>query len=264
MAFVFYSDGIGGSTGDSLVSASPLLATGVLYVDSVTGSDSYDGVQRSRPKATLAGAYAAAANGYVIVLLSTHSEQIASVVTVSLKNITIVGEGSSGGYPTAVLGGGNNVRITFSGDDCQLRNVKFTTSTATNSSSNVVVTGKRFSSAGNRFELTATDGCGLEIGVGSSYSRTGNDTFISTSTTIAAVPTYGMIVANGADGLELDGTVFSDGQYGFASYAFSYVSSTFPNIRAENLSLLLGAEFNCGTPYGYVHVGTSTGGGRVI
>jgi hypothetical protein len=265
MAFIFYPDGFGGSTGDSLATISPLMATHVLYVDSVTGDNAYDGVQRSKPKATIAGAYAAAANGTVIVCLESHTEATGSVVNVTLKNITIAGEGSSDGEPTATVGGAANVRLSISGDDCQIRGLKFTTSSATNVNTMVQVTGQRFSAVGCRFEMTGTDSVGLTLDVGADYATIDNCTIISTSETIASTPTNGVLVATGGDGLEIYDTVFSDGLYGFTGYAFSYSLATFDNIRAHNVSLLLGAEMNVGTAtYGYIHVGMSTGGGRVL
>lgn len=265
MAYVLYSTGLGGSTGDTLVSLYPILATKVLYVDSVTGSDTYDGLQRSRPKATLAGAsgaHASAANGTTIVLLSTHTETISTVLTVSLRNVTIVGEGSSSGSPTATIGGGNNSRITISGDSCQLLNIKFTASTTTNVNSIVNVTGKGVRLRGCRFECGANENAGLELTADADYNIVDACTFIATNTGVTTRPSYGMLVGGAPDGLILSGVVFSDGTYGFTNYAFSAASA--PNLIAENTSLLLGAEMNTGSSYGYVHVGTSTGGGRVV
>ena len=265
MAFLYYSDGVGGSAGDSLVTCSPLMASGVLYVDSVTGSNAYDGSQRTRPKATLAGAYAVATNGSVIVLLATHNETITSSVALTLKNITVVGEGQSSGQPTATITMGNNVAIALQGVGNQLRNIKFAEATTPSSVPKVNVTAARCSIFGCRFECGPNTTSGVTLDAGSTYPTIRDSTFISTATSIASVPTYGLLMGSGADGLEIYDTVFSDGAYGFGSAAFGYVSAVIPNIRAENVSLLLGAEMSVGTnPYGYIHIGTSTGGGKVF
>lgn len=262
MAYILYSDGVGGSTGASFVSLYPLLATKVIYVNSTTGSNSYDGLQRSRPKATLAGANAIAATGSTIVLLSTHSEVIATVETISIKGVTIVGEGSSGGYPTATIGGGNNARLAISGDSCRLLNVKFSASTTTNVNSMVGLTGKGITVSGCKFECGASENAGLELTADADFAMIGDNTFIATNTVVTTRPSYGMLVGGAADGITLSGTIFSDGTYGFTNYALSCANTV--SIFAENLSLLLGAEMNSGTSYGYIHVGTSTGGGRVV
>lgn len=264
MALIMFTDGFGGSSGDVLVSYRPVFATGVIYVDSVTGNNSYAGTQRDRPLATLAAANSASANGTVIVLLSTHSETIASTVTISNNYVTVVGEGSSSGIPTATIATGANTGITVSGVGVQLRNFKLATSTSTNTDPRIAVTGSRFSAVGLYCQCSGTDeDAAIDLQSGSTAATIQNCTFISTATSATDLPTDGLLVRNAGNGLELDGCVFSDGTYGFSSYAFNG-NGDLPNIRAENISLLLGAVMRVGSAYGYVHVGTSTGGGRVV
>ncbi len=262
MAFVLYTDGIGGETGDSLSSTSPLLATEILYVDSVTGSDLYTGNQRSRPKATISGAFLDSAAGGIIVLLSTHSEVISSVVDITAKGVTIIGEGSADGYPTATIDGGNNARLMLTGDSCQLINVKFTASTTANGNSMVGGVGKGLCIRGCLFQMGASDNAGLELTADADFSLIEGCTFIATNTGVTSRPNYGLLVGGAPDGIRMSGNVFSDGTYGFANYACSAANTV--SIFAVNTSLLLGAEMNTGSAYGYVHVGTSTGGGRVV
>lgn len=264
MALISFNGGIGGSAGDTLVTNStPLLASKVLYVDSVTGNNSYAGDQRDRPLATLAAANTASANGTIIVLLSTHNETLAAPVTISNNYVTVVGEGSSSGVPTAAFATGANTGIIASGVGVQLRNFKLKTSTSTNTDPRITATGTRFSAIGLYCECSGTDeDAAIDLQTGSTCALVKDCTFISTATTAGDLPTYGLLVTNAGNGLELVGVTFSDGSYGFSQKAFSG-NGTLPNVRAENVSLLLGAQMAVGSAYGYVHVGTSTGGGRV-
>lgn len=263
MAFTLFQGGIGGSSGDTLTTnTGPLLATKIIYVDSVTGNTAYSGLQRDRPKATLAQANSIAANGCIIVLLSTHTETISSLVTISTNYTTVVGEGSSSGIPTATLATTNITGITISGVGVQLRNIKLATSTSQNTDPRITVTGTRFSAIGVYAQCSGTDeDAAIDLQAGSTCATIKNCTFVSTATAATDLPTYGLLVSNGGNGLEMDGCVFDDGTYGFSEYA-CYGAGTLPNIRAENVSLLRGAEMRV-TGYGYVHVGTVSGGGRV-
>ncbi len=264
MALSLYTDGAGASSGDRLVTTSPLYCPALFYLDSVTGSDSYAGVQRSKPFATLGAAVtAASAAGAVIVVLSTHAETLAAKVTVA-QAITIVGEGSSSGYPTATFTPSvDDVAITCSTAGFQLRNLKFAARSVDSSNAKVFVNAANFTCIGCRFESSVHDissgGYGLELGT-SATATVRDCSFASTSTTIGTLPVIGLY-NNGT--LNMYDTEFSDGSYGYSSYAYSQGSSA--KLRAEGIALLLGAEMYIGAGATYhVNVSSSSGGGRIV
>jgi hypothetical protein len=264
MAIYSFPGGIGGSSGDSLVTAAELMATKVVFVDSVTGSDANDGLSRAKPKATLAGAYAIAANGTTIVLFATHSEAVSSVVTVSVNRVTIVGEGSSGGQPTATLTQGNNVVIQASGIGCQIRNVKFAEASTASVSSKVIFSGARGSTVGCRFECGPNTSVGLELTTDADHFTDRGSTFISTSTS-SSQPARGMLLGTAPTGVELYNTVFDAGTKNFSAGALTYSAVSPVDLFAEGISLLRGATMEIGTSvYGVVNAATVTGGGRIF
>jgi len=121
--------GIGGQTGNILATCRPLIVTGnIFYLSSVSGSDTNDGLERNRPFATLAAAYAVTSDWDIIVLLSDHSEVLAADLAMT-KSLTIVGEGNSSGSPTATIDAAGFSVISYSGATCSyyldFRNIKF-------------------------------------------------------------------------------------------------------------------------------------------
>jgi hypothetical protein len=66
--------------------------------------------------------------------------------------------------------------------------------------------------------------------------------------------------------LELDGVTFSAGTVGFSDpYAFASGGNIINRLKAENISLLLGADFiaNAVGTTGYVNPQLATSGGRI-
>ncbi|MEY4931756.1 MAG: hypothetical protein RLZZ403_76, partial [Pseudomonadota bacterium] len=102
---ISYPNGIGGSTGDSLALAKPLMMSGsVWYVDSATGTDAAGsaGKDRSKPLATLATAVSNASDDDIIVFFDGHEETLTSAQTLG-KRLSLIGEGSDAGVPTVTF-----------------------------------------------------------------------------------------------------------------------------------------------------------------
>ncbi len=90
-----------------LPSGSAIASGNVIFLSSVTGSSSYDGLSLATPKATLAAASTActANNGDIIYVLSGHAETISTstAITLSKAGITIIGLGIGANRPTFTL-----------------------------------------------------------------------------------------------------------------------------------------------------------------
>lgn len=128
MSATHYPHGLGGSTGDSLVTNDNFYSTYiVLFVSSVLGDDDNLGLTRSQPKATLASAvtFANTQDHVLIVLMDGHGEVVTSTISMT-SSMTIVGEGrDANGDPTVWLQSNmsSGVMLDMGDDLSQLRNV---------------------------------------------------------------------------------------------------------------------------------------------
>jgi len=266
---VFLPNGIGESLGDSLVTNEPLYMSGdVWYVDSESGSDAGGsaGQDRAAPLATLSQAVTNAADDDIVVLMSTHTEDIASTVTLS-KRLTIVGAGQSEGKPTATLrlDDASASLLDVQSDQVQLRNIYFgpTQKAATghqvevgdNSSghSDVVIRGCYFELGGN------DDAAAVYVHSTNSDVTLRSCTFKNESGSAQAA--QALYVETGATHVVLEGVVFDGGSQGFSDYYAAEIDAT--SLYAEEVSCLRGADLKLTNSNGYAHVGTATGGSRV-
>lgn len=259
----FYADGVGGSTGDSLALASPLLVSGhVLYVHH-TGSDSYMGLNRTQPFATLRHAIGEASAFDIIVCLDGHAETLTAVLDINIS-VTIVGEGSDAGVPTVRFthNAASGSMMSFSAHYSSIRGVRFPASLQSADSARISIAGNGFLMKDCYVELGNFDSAG-GVSVGEAdFVRVTGTTFISEATAVATVPGEGLATTGSPAGLVLDGVVFSGGAYGFREYAMLAIGLS--DISAEGVSLLLGADIGLSdVVQGYVNVAVSTGGGRV-
>lgn len=267
MAGTHFPSGLGASLGDDLaVNENLYVGTSVIYVDSENGSDSYDGLSRTRPMATLNGAHGASANDGIIVLMDGFSEELTGTLTLS-KAVTYVGEGTSGGAPTSEIGFAAAGKILANIRDIQFRNILFSARSAAGALSRVTVG----TSAAPRFKMV---GCRMECGnhdldPGVALVTAGNasdgaefreSVFIVTADDTRPDPA---ISCAGAVGIVVDGCTFSGGAFGWGTYALD-ASGSATGIRGENVSLLLGsvAKLHADSD-GWIQLGTVTGGGRV-
>lgn len=268
----YLADGIGGSLGDSLALEAGFIGIGtstVWYVSSVSGTDSAGyGRNRDKPYATLAYAITNATAEDTIVALSNHVEDSTALVDVN-KALVIVGEGSSGGYPTAVWGHdmlGSDEVITISAANVEIRNIKFTACQQAYSSPRIKWTG-----AGGKMR-----GCLLQAGendddvileVDGDRMTLESNTFISTATTTATAPAQAIRTnTSGLTMLKAIGNVISGGSSGWSSAngAFYIRQGASLTVRIEAMSLLLGADILLTSGgIGFVSVPTSTGGAQV-
>lgn len=255
MALRTFPNGLAGTT-DALLTASNFYIQGttvdVYYVDSVTGDTGNSGLDRDTPKATLGQALSAigANNDNVIVLMSGHTEELASVQIVSSR-VVIIGEGTTNGVPAAtlIMAHANNNGLSFQSgaEGSELRNVRFRSglhaATPTANTGNMVdMWASHLVCDGCYFDMTAnTDGAAVSIRANSDGCRVSGCSFVVTD---GAVSREG-ILANSADFLELSDLVFDAGQGQFVSSvgAPTAVAMTGTNngIRVRNMSFLRGA-----------------------
>lgn len=266
---LIFGNGLGEALGDQLVTCKPLYSIGaVWFVNSNGGSDGVSpaGKSREAPLATLAQAITNASDNDIIVLMSGHAETPTTGYTIA-KKLIIVGGGSAGGLPTVKLGanGAALTRFNVTASNVELRNIWFQSSSVTNANG-VLVSGALFRCKGCYFELGPNDNYGIALAAGADSARVVNTTFISTATSVAAQAHVGMRTNATVSDLELDGVVFSGGAVGFSNpYAFDTGGNILNRLKAENVSLLLGADANLltGGNTGYFNPQLSTGGSQV-
>lgn len=238
--------GLGESLGDDLIINGPLLHTGqVWWVDSATGADAASprGLERNRPLATLAQAVTNATDGDTIVLMDGHTETLSGALTIS-KRLTIVGSGLSDGEPTVELGvTGNVVMLTVSGDQVELRNIKFVERSTSSTNHKVNVTGSGFRMRGCHFECGDNDQ-GYSLRLAGSYSLVRDTTFESTADAVATAP-VAAVRPIGSAGIFLEGCTFDGGTVGWANgWALDQDGdgSGTSDLRAENITVLRGSD----------------------
>lgn len=272
MTIINLPNGAGETTGDSLVTNSPLEYSGIIwYVSSLLGTDAVSpkGQNRNAPLATLGQANTNAASGDMIVLMAGHAETLTSTITVS-KNLIIVGAGTTGSKPSVKLTNNqaSGALLHFTGAYYELRNVWFPTNTVANDIAMVrsVVTESGLVK-GCYFEFDANDDApGISFGGGGSHSFRGT-TFIVTGTNRADQPFCAVQNAEAVTTplADFEGTIFDGGVAGFSNFfALDLSINAVTRITAEGVSALNGADLKIPeATNGYLNVGTSTGAARV-
>lgn len=259
----YLADGIGASQGDSLATESGFIGTGdVWYVSSVSGTDASGyGRNREKPFRNISYAVSSSSNGDTIVVLADHRELNLLALDVD-KSLVIVGEGSNGGYPTAVWT--NNISgytqaLTISAAKVEIRNMKFTAPSVSWTGADGKMRGcllEGYASASQ--ELLEIDGDRMTLE---------NNTFISVATTVATAPL--MAIQTKASTLTLlkaSGNVISGGASGWSSTngAFYIRQGAGLTVRIEAMSLLLGSDIGLTSGVsGFISVPTATGGAQV-
>lgn len=108
---------------DGLLFVGRLNSGKILYVSSVSGASTNDGLSPSRPKATLAQALAlCTANiGDIIYLMAGHAETISAATAITPAGVTIIGLGTGTARPTFTFD-----TLTSASFTCAVANVSFT------------------------------------------------------------------------------------------------------------------------------------------
>lgn len=244
-----YDNGPGYTSGSPLAIEGPLLTSGTVFFADSGGSDSNDGLSIQSPKKTLAACVTAMTSGDMLILAPDFSE-ILTAEQVLPDGVTIVGAGSSGGQPTATIGGNaaSAHYLSLQGDNIQLHNIKFTTNVQTNSLPKIQV-GKTGPIAANdtlirgcRFEASATD-TGELLGFDSDRLHVEDCTFIVTGTAVTS-STYALkITDTGVTAPVFRDLVFDGQAVGWGgSTALDASLSTFTMARIENMTIKNGSN----------------------
>jgi hypothetical protein len=280
MAIISLPNGLGAALGDYLATTEPLLQNGdVWYVDSSDGDDTYDGRDRIKPLATLGQAVTNGLAGDIIVLKDGHTETLTAAVDIA--GFTVVGCGSSGGYPTVKLTNNQDAAAAIncsgsSGEVSQLLNIWFEEQAKTCSAPNVLIGGNPGNAGfvrirGCYFEANGNDEApSLELG--GSEGNSGiviieNTTFISTSTTLTTQPLSAIesYSSTAPEYIVMNGVVVDGGTVGWSNYFGIDLTDTAPDIIiCEALSLLRGSDMKLmEATIGFVNAATVTGGSRI-
>lgn len=277
---IHLSNGLGGSTGDSLALASPLMVSKtVYYVSSTDGSSSNDGRDRLHPLDSLATVASALSGGggttdSIVVLMDGHAETFSAALAFDQRGTIIVGEGSTSGVPTVTLthnhASANLLNVT--GNHVEIRNVKISVPAQAASGYMINVNATHCFFKNVHIDVDENnDAAAVFVDNNAAGARFNGCKFVSTETTTtpAARPYTPFVVDNGAThtGLYLEDCTFDGGATGFKAgsdfYAL-YAGGTINSMFMQNLSLLRGAGIKVGaSSTGYIHVGTATGHAEV-
>ena len=114
---------------DGMLPGGPKTTGKVYYVSSGTGSDSYDGLSKTYPKATLAAAIsvATAAKSDVIMVMPGHTESItgAAGITINKSGLRITGVGNGRNRPVFTFSTSTAAQIVISSADVMVENCVF-------------------------------------------------------------------------------------------------------------------------------------------
>lgn len=259
----YLADGIGATQGDSLATEVGFLTNGtVWYVSSVSGTDASGyGRNRERPFRNISYAVGVASAGDTIVALSDHAELDLVPLNVN-KALVVLGEGTSGGYPTAIWTNdiaGYSQALTVSAANVEVRNIRFTKPAVAWTGAGGKMRGcllEGYASAADPLLDIEGDRMALE-----------NNTFISVALTVATAPLMAIQTINtGLTLLKASGNVISGGVSGWSSSngAFYIRQGASLTVRIEAMSLLLGSDILLTSgAAGFVSVPTATGGAQV-
>lgn len=238
VAIKFFDAGIASLVGDALALKKNLLTSGNVYFvnNSATGaSDANTGLDRLKPKATTASAYAAASAGDIIALLSGHAETIATVITVAKAGLKIVGDGQGSNRPRLTCGlGAATPMIDITAASVMLTGVYFPASTTVTGIGRVRVGAAGVILRNSYFECGANDTTrtvGIVTGAAQVFIQ--DTTFAVT----AATPSIAIEVVNAVSGLFMDGVIIDGGSYGWTDFALkgsAAVTSMNAGVRIMN------------------------------
>ena len=266
-------NGIGGSTGATLATASPLYMSGnVWFVSSASGDASYSGKDRKVPLDGLAAAIGVAANDDIIVLLSDHAEVVSTPITAD-KRLTIIGEGLNSGKPTASMTQGHTTSnvITVTAANVTFDNILFKPHTSASTGKYIDTAVADMAVKNCYFEMDEnSDAPSISLQSGADNCRISGCTFESTAETVNDLPVEAVTVAAAITGLTMEDCIFNGGIYGFETsggdpWAFDGSAAAITSYRIHGLTLLNGSDFKLNTSStGYVSMSSATQDGRLL
>jgi hypothetical protein len=272
----FLPNGIGETVGDDLASTSPIYTAGdIWYVHSPTGIDGTwpAGRNKEKPLASLESAIDNAESGDIIVLLAGHTETRTTPQLFFSKSVTIVGVGTTAGKPSPQLLNNAPVSSMWIVTDpaiyVEVRNVYFPAQVQSCSAVKIANTQGNLRFVGCYFEANAFDTAAVisipATGTASTFGFIGS-TMISTGTSMTSQPRVGISGTLHTAHVRLDGSIFSDGLYGWSGDSAVTITAAdvTESIRGVGVSLLLGATLALPPIRTWVQVTTATGGGRVV
>jgi hypothetical protein len=268
MTFTYiYPQGLGYSTGDIIGTQGTLYSTGrVRFVDSANeqAANSGAGDDEMRPWATLAYAISSASDGDTILLGPEHAETITGNLVCSLNRVAVIGMGSSGGEPTAVLtmAAGS---LRFSGDNATIANVKMVAAADLVASLMLGGTGVNFLARDLVLEMGAdmANTFGLSLTTTTS-KRIERVTIRSVAEVGDVLPLQGLYCGSSACRIDIIDCVIDNGSAGFSFTGMEFSSSSTKFLNIENLTQLRGADVIVGADtVGRIGVSSAGGSARV-
>jgi hypothetical protein len=265
-----YTSGIGGTVGAELALQKPLFTSGnIYYVSSVTGASGNTGKERNRPYDSFANLIASLAAGDIVVLLSGHTETLASSA-LTLAGVTIVGEGSGTNAPYLYHTiTDTTYALSASGAGVHFYNINFAKTSSTTGSAVPIL---QISGAG----CVVGDGCtftlgegsrsiGLELVTGATNTRIQGATFTSAATTISSVgPSSAIKVTNAVTDLTLIDLTIDGGLYGWSNpYAIS-VAGAVTRLFARGTTLIGDSDVSIVTGSTGLYTSSGTGGSNRV
>ncbi len=225
------------STGPDLLIGYPYLSSDtVIFVDSVTGSDSNAGTEEKAPKATVFGASGAISvcttgQSNMIVCFATHREAVAAY-TWSTAGVTLISRGSGSARAQFT----NSDIITVTGTEVRIENCYFPAASA--------AINRKFSIGASGFEMRD---CKLDGGANEAtdlvlVNAVANATFrgctFSVTASVTGTTRTGLRITGASTNALVESCTFDGGSYGWTSgYACKVESATTDRFRLRDLTL---------------------------
>ncbi len=263
-----YKTGAGGSTGDTLATASQLDLSGhIWYVHSGTGTDAASprGRERVRPLATLAQAHTNAAVGDIIDFLSGHAETLTASQIIAKAGLRLVSEGT-GTSRARFTCNGAVVMFDVTAAGVLLGNLYLPQSTTAPTPARVQIAAVGCDVRGCYFECGANDTVeALRFASGAGQCSIRDTTFISTATSVAAQPESAVAVTAAMSDLTLDNVVFDGGTTGWSNPFTFDAQAAITRLMATNVDLLRDSDMTVATGSVYVvGIRNRSGSARVV
>lgn len=236
MALLVRNSGFASTGPDLLVGYPYISSDSVIFVDSVTGSDSNAGTEEKTPKATVFGASGAISvctsnNSNLIVCLATHRETVAAY-TWSTAGVTLISLGSG----TSRAQFTNSGIITVSGTEVRIENCYFPAASAS-ITRKLAITGSGFEMRDCLLEGGANEATDLVLVNGVANATFRGSTFKVTAS-VSGTSRTGVRATGASTNLLVESCTFDGGSYGWTSgYALQVDTATADRFRFRDLTL---------------------------
>lgn len=261
--------GLGGTSGSTLATLSPLQITGdAWYVKSTTGTDDVSpaGKERSRPLATVGQAYTNAAAGDWIVMLSGHAETLAVQLTLAKAGLTLLGEGIGTARPQLTRSGDANALFSLTAAGIRLDNLYFPARGGEPLDARIHVAASEVAIANCYFVSNEVSYPTIELVTGANSVRITDTYLVSPGTTPASAPHSAIKVTNAVSDLWITGCTIDGAASGWRSATSGIaLAAAVTRLRAYNNDMLGDTDMNIATgTSGFVHVRNKSGSARVV